>query len=311
MYNPINYSEITISDSTYIPSMVKNRNNKTYDFWVRALFQRAQSTLILNVPKIWNGDRKDFLYYCLFRYGYISIFKTDALGLVFNPASLYGKDFFYQFTNAIVTNPALPQSLDLKIGEDCAIIKLTPDYIGIWDIITYFAEKLSLIDTDINTSLINSKVAFMLFAKNKACAQAIKKGLDKINQGDPAVVLDDRLLADPKDHNEPWQMLERNNIKNSYLTHDLLEDYQTLLNAFDTEIGIPTMPYQKKERMVVSESESKKIDATSRSVVWFESLKNSIEIANAMFDNLNMSVELRYKLDEEENDDGGVENGNS
>ena len=31
---------------------------------------------------------------------------------------------------------------------------------------------------------------------------------------------------------------------------DKLRDIQTVLNSFDNEIGIPTVPYEKKERMV-------------------------------------------------------------
>ena len=49
----------------------------------------------------------------------------------------------------------------------------------------------------------------------------------------------------------------------------------------------------KKERMVVSEAESRTIDATSRSVVWFDTLQTSLKEVNHMF-NLNIDVSLRY-----------------
>ena len=58
-----------------------------------------------------------------------------------------------------------------------------PDYRGIFDTISYYAEKLSTLDNAINLSIINSKFAFMIAAKNKACAEAIKKMLDRINKG--------------------------------------------------------------------------------------------------------------------------------
>ncbi len=298
MYTPLNYGQITAADSAFIPSMVKNRNNKTYAFWERAFFQRACSTLKIGVPTIWGGNTKDFLYYCLFRFGYVPVFETPETGTVFTPADLTGYDFYYQPTNAIIANPALRNSLNLKIGEECELLKLTPDYMGVWDIIAYYAEKMSIMDNSINISIINSKMAYLLFAKNKAAAETIKKAFDKINRGEPGVVLDQKLANDPATKAEPWQFLERTNIKNSYITTDLLMDYHTIMNDFDTEIGIPVLPYQKKERMVTSEAESKIMDATSRSVVWYETLKESMEKVNKRFPELKLTVELRHDPEE-------------
>lgn len=290
-YLPLNYNQINVAAGSYNPSNVKSFNNKTYEFWERSLFQRACSVLTFKLPKEWQGSVRDFFYYCLFKYGYVSVFETDKLGKVFQPCSLYGFDFFYQPTEAIISNPLYNDRL--KIGEECELIKLTPDYKGVWDIISYYAEKLSLLDNAINMSLINNKFAFLIGARNKTAGEALKKMLDKVNRGEPAVIYDMKLLNDPQDKAEPWQFLERKNLKESYLTSDQLMDFQTILNNFDTEIGIPVLPYQKKERMVTSEAESKIIDATSRSVVWFDSLTSSLEKVNDMF-NLGLDVSLRY-----------------
>lgn len=293
MYHPLNYGQMTIADSAYIPSMVKNRNNKTYEFWERSLFQRACSTLELTVPEGWDGAVKDYLYYCLFYYGFVGVFEEPTLGKVFNPCTLKGFDFYYQPTDILVSNPALNGSKEFKIGDSCELMRLTPDYRGIWDIISYYAEKLSTLDGAINMSLINNKFAYFLGARNKAAAETLKKAMDKLNRGEPAVILDNKLVNDQTDKDVPWQLLERTNLKNSYITTDQLMDFQTLLNNFDTEIGIPVIPYQKKERMVTSEAESKIIDSTSRSVVWFETLSNSIDIINKHYD-LGLSVKLRF-----------------
>lgn len=306
MYLPMNYEQLNMVDSSYTPSMVKSMNNKVFDFWVRSLFQRACSTIIINEPEQWGGTIRDFLYYCLFRFGYVAVFNRDEVGTVFQPCTLYGYNFYYQPTNALIVNPTLSPDLDLKIGEECAILKLTPDYLGVWDIICYYAEKLATLDSAINMSIINNKFAYVVGAKNKAAAEALKKLFDKINQGEPAVFFDKKLQDDPVTKAEPWQFLERTNLKQSYLTTDQLMDFQTLMNNFDTEIGIPVLPYQKKERMVTSEAESKIIDATSRSIVWYDTMKNSINEINAMFPGLDLSVELRYDPDDYK---GGAEDG--
>lgn len=301
-YTPLNYEQINVAAGLYNPSTVKSVNNKTYAFWERALFHRACSVLQFELPAEWQGPVKDFFYYCLFRYGFVCVFQADEFGLSFQPCTLSGYNFYYQPTTARVANPLLPADKStFKIGEDCEIIKATPDYFGIWDVISYYAEKLSILDNAINMSLINNKFAFMIGARNKTAGEALKKMLDKVNRGEPAVIYDMKLLNDPQDKAEPWQFLERKDLKSSYLTDQQLADFNQLISNFDTEIGIPVLPYQKKERMVVSEAESKTIDATSRSVVWYETIKSSLEIVNKHFGS-GLSVKLRFNPDDPESE---------
>jgi len=299
-YVPLNYNQINIQAGSYNPSMVKAYNNRTFAFWERSLFQRACSVLDFELPEEWEGNIKDFFYYCLFKYGYLAISENDQFGKFFQPCKLSGYNFYYQPTEVIISNPLYNDTL--KIGVDCELLKLTPDYAGVWDIIQYYAEKLSVLDNAINMSLINNKYAFIWGARNKAAGEALKKAIDKINKGEPAIIYDMKLLNDPTDKAEPWQILDRGNLKESYLTSEQLQDFQTIMNNFDTEIGIPTIPYQKKERMVTSEAESRMIDSTSRSIVWFNTLKSSIDIIKSHYPEIKIDVELRF------NPEGGEEN---
>lgn len=294
MYIPMNYDHVNNLNSLYIPSNVKYINTVVFNFWERSLFQRAISVIDIDVPEEWDGNVKDFLYYCLFRFGSVAVWYDKKRGLVFNPGNFKGYDFYYQPTSYLIANPSLDKSLELEIGKDCELIKLTPDYLGIWDIISYYAEKLALLDSAINMSIINNKFAWLLGARNKSIAQTIKKIFDKIQRGDPLVVYDAKMQDDPATKKEPWQFLERTNIKNSYITTDQLQDFQTILNNFDSEIGIPTIPYQKKERMVTTEADSRIIDSTSRSIVWKNTLDESFKLVNKMFD-LDLSCTLRFE----------------
>lgn len=302
-YTPLNYEQINISAGTYNPSPVKSFNNKTFAFWERALFQRATSVIESELPDDWDGTVKDFLYYCLFRFGYVPVFERAEFGYTFQPATLRGYDWYYQPTSALVANPMLTESLELKIGTDCEILKLTPDYMGIWDIISYYAEKLSTLDNAINMSLINNKFAFILGARNKVAGQALKKMMDKINKGEPAVIYDMKLLNDQTDKAEPFQVWERkNSLKDSYLTTDQLRDFQTILNNFDCEVGIPTIPYEKKERMVASEAESRQLDAQSRSTIWLECLQSSADRIKKLYPDITLNFSLRYDPEEVEDE---------
>ena len=310
MYTPLNYQQINIAAGSYNPSMVKSFNNQTFAFWERALFQRAQSVLDFEVPAEWDGKVKDFFLYCLFKYGFLIISKNDEFGQFFQPGTLSGFDFYYQPRIAIIANPLL--SAELEIGTECELLKLTPDYMGVWDIIWYYAEKLSVLDNAINISLVNNKFAFFLGARNKTASNALKKMLDLVNKGEPAVVYDMKLSNDPTDKEMPFQQWQRDNLKNSYLTTDQLADFQTLLNNFDAEVGIPSIPYQKKERMVTDEATMRTFDAKARSLTWFNTLTTSIDDIKKIYPDITLSVKLHYDETEgtpQDNDGGGEENG--
>jgi len=295
MYNmPFNYEQLNIASSTYTPTHLKSRNNKAFKFWQRSLFQRACSIVEFDFPENWEGSTRDFFYYCLFAGGYVIVFNDDTYGFTFQWGNLKGFDWHYQPTTAIITNPALKKSLELTIHKDCELLKLTPDFCGIFDIIDYYAEKLSGLDNAINSAIVNAKVSQVFGAKNKTGADILKKIIDKINQGEPAVIYDRTIPQDRSDDesHDPWSYWERD-VKKNYITTDLLADVATLLNNFDNEIGIPTVPYQKKERMVTDEANSKVIDSTSRSVVWKGCLTSSNKLIEKTCGR-NLNPRLRY-----------------
>ena len=316
-YVPFNYEHINCAAGHYMPSQVKPYNNAAFILWQRALFQRACSSIKIELPKEWMRHL-DLMYFCLFKIGYVGMGKDADLGKWFNPVSISGYNFYYEPTKCILANPAIKQPGESgreyiinQPDRTAEILKLTPDYRGIWDVITYYAEKLAALDVAINTAIINTKFAYIVGAKNKAAAQVLKTLFDKVNSGQPAVFFDTKLANDGTDQEEPWQSLFRDNLKQSYIITDLLQDFQTVINDFDTEIGIPTLPYQKKERMVVDEAQSKQIDAQSRSIIWYEELKRTAELCNEFMEFTpgdDIRVTLRYK--EEEVKDNGYSEDN-
>ena len=298
-YTPLNYDAITWVQGHYPPAHVKAYNNATFAYWERALFQRAASVFDFHLPEEWQGSTSDFFYWCLFRFGYVMIAREEQFGTFFQPAALNGFDFYYQPVQAIVSNPKLQKTY--QIHENCELLKLTPDYFGAWDIVAHYAEKLSTLDVAINTNIINSKVAYLLGAKNKNTAEALKTIMDRVNKGEPAVFYDKAIMnSKPNDPDTPFQFLPIQKIKENYVLMELLRENQTLLNAFDNEVGIPTVPYQKAERMVTAEAESRQADAVSRITVWRKSLDSSLELVKNMFPDLELSYEMRWK-------DGGSE----
>lgn len=299
-YSPLNYSQISNIEGRINPSMVKYCDSATFAYWQRSLFQRAVSTInFKNLPDSWEGNVRDFFYWCIFSYGHVGVFESRNFGLSFQPGKPFGFDFYYQPTEYIIANPKLSKTF--KIHEELETIKLCPDWRGIWDIISYYSMLLSQLDAGIQMSIINTKFAYLLGAKNKQAAETLKKAYDKFQAGEPLVILDqDALLPnDPQSKEEPWSFLERSNLSQNYLTSMQLMDRSTILSAFDAEIGIKSVPYQKKERMVTAEAESRSQDATARLEVWKSSLESSLELVNDKF-GTDISIEMRYERIERE-----------
>ena len=169
---------------------------------------------------------------------------------------------------------------------------------GIWDIIYRYASKLAMIDSAIDMSIINNKFAYAIAAGSKSGAEAVKKMYDKINSGEPIVVYDKSAFLTEEEirtgKDNAVRLFERSDLKQSYLTTDQLADQKTILRQFDEEIGIPSLPYEKKERLTQYESESNVTASQSRINVWIDTLNESAELINKMF-HLNMSFESRFK----------------
>lgn len=314
-YLPLNYDQINLIEGTYQPSQIKN-NSASFDYWVRTLFGRASSNLIFTLPEFWQGDIANFWYYCMLRFGFVSIQdltgrgkRGDELGMCFSPVNLSGINFYYQRTLAILSNPTIDESFELEIGKDCALVCMTPDKMGIWDVIERYAALLSNLDNAINMSIINSKIPFILGGKTKAAIQTLKKIMDKVNSGQPAVFYDSRIQDDAQSKDTPFQFLKLlENPKQNYLTTDQLMDLHTILSDFDSEVGIPTIPYQKKERETSFESQSKLADGQARSLVWERTINTSIKEVKKLYPDLQLDFRLRWEVDTnvtgENNNDG-------
>ena len=309
MYLPVNYEKINFATGTYTPNTIITCDNVTYNYWFRSLFQRAMSVIRIDgMPENWGENEKDFLFWCLFMYGYVACFNSNKFGKSFQPCTLNGYDFYYQFTEAIVTNPKL--KVTLQIHKDCEILKIAPDYMGISDIIDKYARRLSNIDPSIDMAIENSKYSNIWGARNKSGATFLKKVHDLISRGEPALVFDTSTLLplDKVTKEDIVVDLSQKDIKNTYLGTQLLQDIQTILNEFDTEIGIPTLPYQKKERMVTNEADSKEEDATSRSHVWVNTMNGCFKDINPLL-KTNMRAVHNYENDNEKSNEEVVENG--
>ena len=289
-----NYDFINRYNAHIKPSTVHTQENATTWYFRRYLLQKIISVFEFDgIPETWS---KDYFLYTLFVWGFISVVETDKFGIIPQHCSLYGYDVFYRPTNVTIANPLLRGILQPKIGVECELIKMQPDYGSCWDIVSYYADLLSLASESLAVNIVNSKLAYVFACNNKAVAESFKKMYDKLNEGNPAVFADSKLF---REDGEPLWSTFQNNLKQNYVAGDMLNDMVKIDARFCTEIGIPNVNMAKNSGVTDNEVEANNIDTKSKVSLWLETIEDGLEKVNKMFD-LNLSVKLRF--------DGGFDN---
>lgn len=255
-------------------------------YHIRSLYQRL--TALINIKGLPEGSEKqypwdiDALKYGLFYLGYLGVFESRTYGVVPQPGSITGIGLQYQPTGIIIATPYFQFGEPLRLGYNAELIKLTPDYSGVMDIVTKYAMELQQLDLSIRASAKNSRIGFILAAYDDKSAKALKGVRERILNGDDAIV-DDKLLkknrADSSDL--PWFQFD-GNLKNNYILNDLIEARRLTMVDFYKEIGV-RMIDEKKERMITGEVAAGEAETFIRSEVWAEALKTSLEKVNKMF----------------------------
>ena len=301
--NTYSYDFINKYNARRKPSTTHSQENATTWYFRRYLIQKIISVFeFKGIPEEWS---KDYFLYNLFLCGFVAIVNTDKFGVIPQHCSLYGYDVFYRPTNVNIANPLLRGNLTPRIGTECALIRMQPDYGSCWDIVAYYADLLSLCTESLAVNLVNSKLAYVFACEDKTVAESFKKMYDQMNEGNPAVFADKKLFKD--DGDPSWDTFQ-NNLKQNYIAKDILEDMTKIDARFCTEIGIPNVNMAKESGVTDTEVEANNLDTKSKAALWLETISDGLEVANNMF-GLNITVDFRFKSEVSENvavDNGDV-----
>lgn len=285
MMEPLSFEAINIYNGTRSPTG-EVKFDLTTAYYFRALFERAMSVFKWDLPEEWN---RQYFINVLFGMGYIGIVRTREYGIIPQISTLTGYGLYLQPTRLLVAQPLV--NFEGVIGEDCEVIKLTPYYKGITDIVDHYADLLSTACTSLHMAIYNSRLAWVAAAKNKSAAETLKVILEKVSSGEPAIVIDKLLKDDSLDgKNEPI-FSEMFDASKSYVVSNILEDMRTIITDFDREIGIPVVD-DKKERRIESEVASLTSDAGCRVDTWETCLDESVKRVNKLF-GLSISFERK------------------
>ena len=294
---PETYDYINVFNSSFSPSTIHVKNTALQRFFRRYLFQKAISVFKWELPETWC---RDYFLYVLYAWGFIGVVETDKFGVICQAGAPYGYDIYYQPTNLIITNPLLRGSLEPRIGVDCTVFKLQPDWGGITDLVNYYADMMALCAETSGVNLLNSHLSFVFPAKDKAQAEAYKKLYDRVAGGEPGVVIDKHLYLD--DGTQAWEPFQQN-IGQNYIVDKVLADMRKIEAMFDTDIGIPNANTDKRERLITDEVNANNAETITKCELWLEELKKSAEKTNAMF-GTTISVDYRYSQEGVVQDEG-------
>ena len=300
---PFSYTDINLRNGTISPSTCHVKNTALREFFSRYLMQKAMSVFKWDIPKEW---AKNYFLYVLFNWGFISVINTERFGVIPQQCGLGGYNVFYQPSTAIISNPLIPGINSLEIGRDCEIIRLTPDWGGIGDLVGYYADQLALAGEAASVNMMNSKLAYVFAANNKAAAESFKKLYDQISSGEPAAFYDTKLQR--ADGRQAWETFTQN-VGQNYIVSDILNNMRELENQFCTEIGVPNANTTKRERMITDEVNANNTETYSRAAMWLEQLQEDCERVNAMFPGININVDWRFENGESVSNDNGIVSG--
>ena len=283
---PFYYDYKNAQNSTINPSTVHVRDTGLQRYFARYLLQKTISVFKWDMPKTWS---KNYLLYTLYCWGYVAVINTDKFGVIPQQCTLGGFDVFYQPKFATVANPLLRGILNPVIGKQCELLRLQPDYGGVMDIVNFYADMLALSAETASTNLLNSKLAYVFASNGKAGAESFKKLYDQIASGEPAAYIDKNLYRD--DGNPSWNFFNQN-LKQTYIAGDILNDMRLWEMKFDNEIGIPTTNTTKKERLITDEANSAIEESRTKAQLWLDELQESCRKINNMF-GINLWVDWR------------------
>ena len=296
---PFYYDYKNARNSTINPSTVHVRDTGLQRYFARYLLQKTISVFKWDMPKTWS---KNYMLYTLYCWGYVAVINTDKFGVIPQQCTLGGFDVFYQPKFATVANPLLRGILNPIIGKQCELLRLQPDYGGVMDIVNFYADMLALSAETASTNLLNSKLAYVFASDGKAGAESFKKLYDQIASGEPAAYIDKNLYRD--DGTPTWNFFNQN-LKETYIAGDILNDMRLWEMKFDNEIGIPTTNTTKKERLITDEANSAIEESRTKAQLWLDELQESCRKINSMF-GINLWVDWREDNARDALTDGNV-----
>lgn len=289
MIVPQYYEFINKYDSVDSPAIVHVSDTGTAWFFRRYFMQDVLSVIEFeNVPDNWDID---YFMYTLFMTGRVAVIKTRKWGVIPQYCTLNGWNIYYMPSHAMIVNPLFYSDINARIGVECSLIKMQPDFGGAWDLVDYYACLTALEAESLATNVLNTKLAYVFAAENQQVADSFKKLYDEIASGQPAAVAHKKLFDD-----EGRLKVEifNQNVKNTFVGDQIDALIVRTRAEFHTKIGIPNVNIAKASGVGAAEVNANNIEAQTLAELWLDTINDGLEMTNKMF-GTELKAKLRFK----------------
>lgn len=245
---------------------------------LRLIFQRFEFS---GIPDTWDLD---YMLMHLFIEGHICVTDT-AVGVVPLKCGITGINIYEEPTEVIIANPVLG-NLRRTIGEDCELIRIQFDYLGINWILDRYSALLAMCDSGIAVNLMNTKATWIFGATSKQQAETFKAIYDKITLGEPAVFTTNEHSGILK------ETLYTMPAKQNFIADDIQLLKRKIINEYLTDIGINNTNLEKRERLTDDEVNANNDEVLANIQHWYNNINEGIKRVNEHY-SLNISCKIR------------------
>ena len=272
------------------PTDVSALENVSTGYYFQYLLRLLKGIFEIKAPDYWDTD---FILDTLLLDGVFGIFEHNSEPLAMN-CHPYGVNMYYKPTAFNIANPVLG-NFTKTIGVDGALIYLEEE-IGVnasfrtaRPLLTTYAYKLAECDKCISQSLMNSGVAAIFSAPSKKTADSYRLMYDEIQEGKPAVFVDEELrLA-----SNTSRSLQYTPAKDNYICDKVQIEKRCIIEEFLTAIGVNNANTSKRERLNADEVNSNNDECFIATETWKRNLRETTASAHKLFPNLDFSIAIR------------------
>lgn len=287
-------------------------------YWFEMLWNRVMSLYEWKGPLFEGPDatlNADYLEWALMSQGEATFIFDKEGKLRGLRCSRIGLDPYNFPVTILATNPVLG-TITGKVNKDCVWIRNNKFATPTIDTIKYYATQLAKVQTSLNVSLSNNRMANVFSAETDEQAQAIRKMVDDVDAGKLAVIQKPDVFAQIMGGDKANNMLVYSTAS-QYLADKYIENMREILNDFYATFGVNSSGANmiKASKNSVAEVNSNNQQIMINRVYWLEPRQEAAKLASELF-NVDISVDIRYdeidvpdEMDYiEHNDKGGAVN---
>ena len=168
------------------------QKNHAMRHYIRYMLDRTQGIFEYeNLPESLPAREMELMLQC---FGYIGVAKVNNEIYAFRGGLGGEPDVYYRPTIFTVANPALNYSANLKIDEECIIIRNDATFSGFMPMFRRFASLLVEDDISQRMAVINKRTQKLISAMDDRTKESAEIFLNKLETGNLAVVADNSFL---------------------------------------------------------------------------------------------------------------------